>query len=77
MLLKIILNSLNKMVIIFIKIRLRLLGVSQKIIGVKFRIKKIDNQFKGRLKLAVGSNIEKRFLIIFNNIYFFYFGVNW
>jgi hypothetical protein len=42
-------------------------GINQKEAGINKRPKKVLNQFKERFKIVVlGSNTEKRFVIIFN-----------
>lgn len=71
----IILNSLNKLFKIFEYIRFKLFGINQNKFGIRKINKNIDIQFKEKFKIIFvdGSNIENKFIIIFNLIFFYLF----
>ena len=61
-----ILNSLCKVIIILIQIKVKREGINQYIEGIIKMPIKVLNQFRESLKLVVGSKEENKFAIIFN-----------
>ena len=60
------LNSLCKLDIIVPQNKEDRLGLAQYRYGIRISPNKVDNQFNDKEALVVGSNLEKRFAIIFN-----------
>lgn len=61
-----ILNSLCKVDVILIHIKLIREGTNQNILGRNINPRRVLDQFSDKFVLVAGSNVENRFVIIFN-----------